>query len=296
VIYFIGNEHGAIKIGYTADLNAWGRLNGLQTASADQLTLLGYEDGTGADEGNLHARFYSFRIRGEWFAANDGLLDYILSLPAVNRRGVQGWIDATLPRGNTAYLQQLREQIGTDASNEAKNVLCEANKQAQDIVMAARADYSYTNVLRRAKDRSESMVGAAKKRSQDIIIAAYVRADQIVAFATDRAASDIKELVADSCEPWPSDCRCGQCGRSRSTVREREDGLPWCNSCWVNHAIFDSGRFDVIMAQAEEQSSCYNQDADIKIKCDSCGNLKHGVGVFPLYGEVRVCGRCRGGM
>jgi len=248
MIYFIGNEHGAIKIGYTADLNVQSRLNGLQSANADQLILLGYEDGTKMDEGNLHTKFAHLRIRGEWFAIKNGLLDYVLSLPTVDRESIQGWIVAMLPEGDTACLQQLREQIGVDALN----VLREANEQAQSIIMTARAKQSYTSVLKGAEKRSQDIIMAAYTKADQIITEAEQRHKQIVNFATACAASDIKELVVSSCDQTLSSYPCCKCNRARQTVREREDGFPWCNPCWVNHAIFDSGRFDVIMAQTND--------------------------------------------
>lgn len=150
MIYFIGNEHGAIKIGYTNG-GVEKRLQALQAANADQLTVLGYEDGVKMGEGNLQFRFAHCKIRGEWFAAVDELLDYILSLSAVDERGVKNWIAMTLPGGNTADLQWLVGQVRKDV-----------------------------------------------------------------------------------------------------------------------------------------------EGVGIKIKCDSCGKLRHGVSTFPLYGEVRVCGECRG--
>ncbi len=221
MIYFVGNEHGAIKIGYTADLNVQKRLWACQTSNADLLTILGYRDGIEIDEGNLHCRFAHLRIRGEWFVATNELLDYILSLPTTGETDVQNWVAAMLPKGNTADLQQLREQIRV-----------KANKQAQDIVKAAHA-------------KADQIIDEAKHKAEQ-------KRKQIIDFATACAASDIKELVTNSCDLPLSDYPCCKCGRARHTVKEREDGFPWCNSCWVNHTIFDSGRFDVIIAQTND--------------------------------------------
>jgi len=99
MIYFIGNEHGAIKMGYTADLNTQSRLGSLQTANADLLTILGYQDGTTVDEGNLHAQFAHLGIRGEWFVATDELLDYVLSLPTTDKEKYSGLGDRHAPKG-----------------------------------------------------------------------------------------------------------------------------------------------------------------------------------------------------
>lgn len=220
MIYFIGNEHGAVKIGYTSN-DVEKRLQGLQSTNADQLTLLGCEDGTEIGEGCLHIKFGPFRIRGEWFAATDELLGYILSLPTTNKVDVQNWVAAMLPKGNMADLQQLREQI-------RMNTLEKANKQALDII------------------------GAAHAKAIRIVSEAEQKYQQIVDLATNCAACDIKELIADSCDPPLFDHHCCKCSQARYTVKEREDGFPWCDSCWVNHAIFDSGRFDAIMVQAND--------------------------------------------
>lgn len=267
MIYFIGNEYGAIKIGYTGDFSAQGRLGGLQTANASQLTMLGREDGTPQDEGNLQAKFAHLRIRGEWFVADDKLLEYISSLPTTDKESIQHWVATMLPKGNTANLQRLGEQIRVDALNKAKNVLDEAKRQAQDVVMTAQLEQARKNVLNTAGKQARSIIGAARKQSQSIIGAAEKQArvrsnqiimeaerkyKQIIDFATDCAASDIKELIVSSCNPSLSNYLCCKCGRARHTVKEREDGFPWCDPCWVNHSIFDSGRFDAIVVRALE--------------------------------------------
>lgn len=77
-IYFIqrGDEHGAIKIGWTWT-DPMKRLHTLQHANDETLTLLGYFPGSCGDEAALHERFAHLRIRGEWFRPDDDLLAFI---------------------------------------------------------------------------------------------------------------------------------------------------------------------------------------------------------------------------
>jgi hypothetical protein len=67
MIYFISNATtGAIKIGYSK--NPSKRLFGLQTATPDQLSLLGVIQGGLEHEAGYHERFASHRLQGEWFS------------------------------------------------------------------------------------------------------------------------------------------------------------------------------------------------------------------------------------
>jgi hypothetical protein len=68
MLYFIQAEGvGHIKIGFTADDDAAARLATLQTGSPVPLKLLGTVPGTMDDEKNLHRRFASSKVHGEWF-------------------------------------------------------------------------------------------------------------------------------------------------------------------------------------------------------------------------------------
>lgn len=79
MIYFIrsGNDDGPIKIGYTAYDDALSRMQTLQIGNPEQLTLLGVMPGSMEDEDRLHIRFKDYRMRGEWFRANERLLAYV---------------------------------------------------------------------------------------------------------------------------------------------------------------------------------------------------------------------------
>jgi hypothetical protein len=66
VIYLIeALGTGFVKIGYSN--NPSKRLSGLQTASPHDLTLFRVLPGEVEDEHDLHQRFSSHRVRGEWF-------------------------------------------------------------------------------------------------------------------------------------------------------------------------------------------------------------------------------------
>jgi Meiotically Up-regulated Gene 113 (MUG113) protein len=77
-VYFIQAESGPIKIGFTTDVRM--RLAALQTATAEELTLVGIMPGDEKDEAALHARFASSRIRGEWFRPDEEIRAFISGL------------------------------------------------------------------------------------------------------------------------------------------------------------------------------------------------------------------------
>lgn len=64
-VYFIQAASGPIKIGKSGLVA--NRLSELQTASWEELSLIGWDVDKGGAEGALHRRFAAARIRGEWF-------------------------------------------------------------------------------------------------------------------------------------------------------------------------------------------------------------------------------------
>jgi hypothetical protein len=69
MIYFIKDAvTQAVKIGYSK--NAKKRLNGLQTATPNQLVLLGTIPGGLEHEAEFHRRFEKLQLQGEWFKAD----------------------------------------------------------------------------------------------------------------------------------------------------------------------------------------------------------------------------------
>lgn len=72
---------GAVKIGWTTDLNA--RLAQLQTGAEVPLRYLGYCRGSRALEAALHEAFAAFRLGGEWFEPVPELIDCAKGLDAI---------------------------------------------------------------------------------------------------------------------------------------------------------------------------------------------------------------------
>ena len=75
-VYFIGPEHGPIKIGTAID--PYGRINNLQVGCVDQLHLYAMVEGDRYVERQFHAEFCRDKMRGEWFARTDRLLRRII--------------------------------------------------------------------------------------------------------------------------------------------------------------------------------------------------------------------------
>jgi len=74
-IYVIANGRGQFKVGYSKRPTA--RLQALQTASSDRLTLVGTTPGGVEDEKALHQHMTAHRLAGEWFADNQILASLI---------------------------------------------------------------------------------------------------------------------------------------------------------------------------------------------------------------------------
>ena len=76
-IYFIRVGHsGPIKIGYTRHF-AFNRIGTLQGASPWPLTIIGHVEGSPAQEKHLHSTLAEHRMRGEWFAPNDRVIEVV---------------------------------------------------------------------------------------------------------------------------------------------------------------------------------------------------------------------------
>lgn len=64
-----------MKIGFTKDLRS--RLRSLQTGSPKELRVLLTIPGTSDDERELHSRFSSDHVRGEWFHLSPSIRELI---------------------------------------------------------------------------------------------------------------------------------------------------------------------------------------------------------------------------
>lgn len=71
-VYFIKNQRGHVKIGFTAGA-AGNRLRTLQTGAETRLEVLAVAVGDRALERDLHDQFSAVRLTGEWFDFSDGL-------------------------------------------------------------------------------------------------------------------------------------------------------------------------------------------------------------------------------
>lgn len=77
MVYFIqSGRNGPIKIGYSEN-NVKGRLSDLQTASPNQLFLLGAMMGDVKDEVEIQEEFEDLHIRGEWYKPDKKLKRFI---------------------------------------------------------------------------------------------------------------------------------------------------------------------------------------------------------------------------
>lgn len=77
MIYYIAcTATERMKIGYTRG-EPEVRLKQLQTGSAAALRLVACHQGSPTSEKELHERFATDRIRGEWFKMSDALLEHV---------------------------------------------------------------------------------------------------------------------------------------------------------------------------------------------------------------------------
>lgn len=78
VVYFV-QSGDLVKIGFSTDLRK--RLKTLQTACPRPIVLLHRFQGTRDDEKRVHRRFSHLRMRGEWFAPDVVLMEFVMSKP-----------------------------------------------------------------------------------------------------------------------------------------------------------------------------------------------------------------------
>jgi hypothetical protein len=92
VCYFIGGDHGPIKIGESVDPVK--RLETFQTAHPYPLKLLATVRGGRAKEREYHQRFADHRLNGEWFERHSDVLAEIerLKSPSPTATGIAGGV------------------------------------------------------------------------------------------------------------------------------------------------------------------------------------------------------------
>lgn len=100
LVYFVqAGTDGPIKIGYTRSAAVTRRIGEIQVGSAAKIDLLGCMPGDRAKEAEIHARFASARIRGEWFHPTAELLNAIseMRVPLPETESEQAFSDEPNP-------------------------------------------------------------------------------------------------------------------------------------------------------------------------------------------------------
>jgi hypothetical protein len=72
VVYFVGDQVGPIKIGFSTDV--WERFRRLRNSMPGELRMLAARSGSKALEREYHQRFHAWRLHGEWFERTPELL------------------------------------------------------------------------------------------------------------------------------------------------------------------------------------------------------------------------------
>ncbi len=148
MVYFIRHGlKGAVKIG--TSLNVIDRLKTLQCAHPDDLYLIGAMVGDEDVEKKLHRQFSHLRIRGEWFRAENELLEYI----AKNRIWLAeaDYSDIALEADNDLEVRILPVTLGIKVSHDYDHVV------SKDVVKICcypnYSDTDFEEIYRDAKRR-----------------------------------------------------------------------------------------------------------------------------------------------
>lgn len=75
IYYIVCPDTFRVKIGFTMG-SPEARLRALRTGSPTEIMLLAIHHGTLDDERRLHERFHELRLHGEWFKAEDDLIEH----------------------------------------------------------------------------------------------------------------------------------------------------------------------------------------------------------------------------
>jgi hypothetical protein len=182
-VYFIGNEVGEIKIEYTTRPIA-NRLSDLQVGNPSKLTVLTHCPGSRKDEQELHARFASFRIGGEWFSPNTELHQLICALQRAKNPRLPNChefictIELVLTKLSSWKISQLRNRVkrlgfnsiedwGRDVLlREADKLTFEQEARFSDRVVST--TQRYDAVLRNQHENLATISDAATGRRIDI--------------------------------------------------------------------------------------------------------------------------------
>jgi hypothetical protein len=115
-VYLIrSGSDGLVKIGFSKTVHK--RLTKMQVGSPDKLTVLRILDGGKELEAALHARFKSYRVRGEWFTFSEDMLGDL---------GAAGLRQSTNTRGGPWSLERRAAGAAARAALNADPVWKEA--------------------------------------------------------------------------------------------------------------------------------------------------------------------------
>lgn len=155
MIYFIKNEKGSVKIGFTNSIER--RLKALQTSSSDELTLIGVMFGDKAREKLIHECFRHSKIRGEWFKSSPHLLAFIKD-------------NAFRPE---AEVEKPKNELEVSIGNSIKNIRLQKNLTREELTKQA-------NVSMNALRHLENGTGASLK-TLTLVVKAFNRESWIEA-------------------------------------------------------------------------------------------------------------------
>jgi hypothetical protein len=123
VIYFITDNSGHVKVGYT-DSGVSQRMGSLQTGNPRRLSLLLAVEGSPRDEKAIHQAFHSERVNREWFKADGRMADFIGLLSAAPSPEAVAKIVAELPDYRVKKEQRVNGTKFDKAAERALLVEC----------------------------------------------------------------------------------------------------------------------------------------------------------------------------
>lgn len=142
MIYVIQAEVGGpVKIGYTSGAPE-ARLRNLQCGSPFKLIVLAtIPEGAVDEEANLHKRFQSSRLHGEWFELSDELVEWVSGLQAQAEpypREMVRWRDDLTPKAALSAYTMLQSAGAKTQLPKDEEGTAEAHEDLQTIRRATR--------------------------------------------------------------------------------------------------------------------------------------------------------------
>jgi hypothetical protein len=196
LVYFIGARTGGpVKIGFTADRNVAVRLTQLQTASPEELVVLGTVNGGPVVERAIHNFLGSHVVRGEWFERDAALalLDRLKD-------------DSTLPAGAFARrLTLVTDRLLQDDEEEEPLEVQVARDLIWDVAHALRSRNTEKPLPFRAwlvsqRDRDDPVGDLAEDVSRDSSFPAVGNLADYLGYITDRGSRP--EVTRTVLEAW----------------------------------------------------------------------------------------------